>query len=205
MPDTPASQGEREAARECLAKQYDYSLPNRAAHIRAGTSDHKAVDAMLSFAERRMPSEDRVDTERLHELLASATERPWRVRDDVTSRANWISAANDTADICEIGEGWPIALMPEAEANAALIVGAINALPFLLDALNARPVASTLDAATVEACARVCLQVSGLIGAGAGSSIDSALCEAARQIRALSPDRVNETGESERVGEGKDG
>ena len=41
----------REAvARETLAKQYDATLPSRAAHIRAGTSDHKAIDAMLSFA-----------------------------------------------------------------------------------------------------------------------------------------------------------
>ena len=41
----------REAgARETLAKQYDASMPSRAAHIRAGTSDHKAIDAMLSFA-----------------------------------------------------------------------------------------------------------------------------------------------------------
>lgn len=41
----------REAvARETLAKQYDASMPSRAAHIRAGTSDHKAIDAILAFA-----------------------------------------------------------------------------------------------------------------------------------------------------------
>lgn len=63
----------------------------------------------------------------LDRLSAAATQGEWIVRSDVTAWANWISAEDGRADLGEIGAGWSVSDMPEAEANTALIVALVNA------------------------------------------------------------------------------
>lgn len=55
------------------------------------------------------------------------TPEPWVVRDDVTSRPNWISGEGGEADIAEL-TGWPCHLHAEEHANAQRIVQCVNAL-----------------------------------------------------------------------------
>jgi hypothetical protein len=81
--------------------------------------------------------------------MTGHTPTPWRVRDDVSPWANWISAENDQADLGEICEGWPSSLMLEAEANAARIVACVNACEGISnEALEAGAVSKAAD--TIE-------------------------------------------------------
>lgn len=72
------------------------------------------------------------DVARLRGLLARATPGPWREADD-----GWIDA---DSDMVAYGSDNPrsVAINYGADANAALIVAAVNALPELLDAADER-------------------------------------------------------------------
>lgn len=90
-------------------------------------------------------TEDRaaVDLGELRRLLEAATPGPWTERGRDVDHDKFVADGKNPADVCGLGcevEGPPEAWHRgqfERHADAALIVAAVNALPSLLDALDA--------------------------------------------------------------------
>lgn len=86
---------------------------------------------------------DPTDTKKLRELLALATTRPWKANTADKTGEDWLigSLGNSNED----GQDWIVTtdrvraseLDGDAKFDAALIVAAVNALPALLDELEA--------------------------------------------------------------------
>ena len=75
------------------------------------------------------------EIQRLRELLAKATERPWDVGDPTRGDSPLMVYCNDTTGqrIADLTNEYTFHSEEEKAANAALIVAAVNALPGLLD------------------------------------------------------------------------
>lgn len=93
-----------------------------------------AVRAMLAFAAPGKDAGTGELVDRLRALLAKATPGPWHIRTLENFGFNLVHyTGGDKFDIARVAKC-------SDEANAALIVEAINALPTLLDRLSSTPI-----------------------------------------------------------------